>query len=272
MFGDDGLVGDGVWAAGVDLDVAFVACDGVAVFVFGDVALDVVGVHVVGAHADGFGSGFVFAEVAFGHDEVGDHASCFADVDLVWPAVGLFEFVFSETPFAHLFADIFGGAGVVGEEPHESLLVVDVFLEDLFAFFVGGFGVFVVHADVVGGEGAVVVGICFGVGDGVEFAPGLAPTGVEVACEQFVLEGVVVGGFGEGDHIFGDVGEAHAVAVGLDAFVGGAFFAGRAGVDAWEEAGGGVAGFDVGVDGCGELVFAGVACLYAVECFAVLCV
>ena len=265
FFGDGGAVADGVGASGVDLDVAFVA----DVAVLGDVALGVVGVHVVGAHADGVGGGEAGGEVVFGHHEVADHAAGFADVDLVGPVVVVGEFVLGEAPLAHFVADFLGNGGVVGEEVEPALLVGFVFGDDFTAFLVGCFGVVVVHADVVGGEGAVVVGVGFEVGGGVEFAEDVVPAALEVAGEEGVLVGVVAFGFGEGNAVGGDFGEAHAEVVGLDAVVAVAVVAGRVRRDAGEEAAGGVVGDAVGGDGVFELVFDGGGLLDAVEGFVV---
>ena len=261
----DGAVGDLVGAAGGDLDVAFIA--GVAVFV--DVALDVVGVHVVGAHANGHG-GLARAEaVGFGLDVVADHAAGFADVDLVWPVSVVGELVFGEAPFVDFFAEVGGDAGVVAEEPEEAFLVDFVFFDDGGAGGVVAIGVVVVHPDVIGGESAVVVGIGLAVGHVLVVAPDVAPSLLDVAEVEFVAEGVVAFGFGEGNAVGGVVGEAHAEAVGLDAVVAGAFGAGVAALDAREESAFGIAGDEEGVDVVEELVGAGVVGLDAVEGFSV---
>ena len=248
FFRDEGAVGDGVGAAGGDADVAFV----LDVAFGGDVALGVVGVDGVGAHADGVGGGFLFAEFVFGHDEGADHAAGFADVELVGPVAVVGEFVFGEAPLVEFFTDVGGDAGVVGDEVHEALLVGAVFVDDFLAAFVGGVGVVVVVADVVEGEGAVVVGVGLPVGSGVELVEELAPAGVEDAEDEFVLGGVVAFGFGEGDAVFGGFGVAGAEAVGLDAVVALAFDAGVLGADASEHAAFGVAGDFVGADGLFE--------------------
>ena len=93
---DDGAVVDRVGAARVDLDVALVARVAVGV----DVALHVVAVHVVGAHADRPRGGEVTTEVALGLDPVGDHAARFAHVDLVRPVVVVGELNCGEAPTA----------------------------------------------------------------------------------------------------------------------------------------------------------------------------
>ncbi len=170
-----------------------------------------------------------------GHDVCGDHASSLTDVELVGPIVVVGEFILGEAPGLEVFANFFGDAGVVGEGPHESFLVVFVVAENFFACGVVAIGVFVVLAYVVGGDGVVVVGICFAVGheDGI---PGAAVvTGFKVSEEEFVFGGIVVLRFGPGTAVGRYIGCAEAVAVGLDAVVAGEFLAWAGGVDAVEE-------------------------------------
>jgi hypothetical protein len=69
-----------------------------------------------------------------------------------------------------------------------------------------------------------------------------------VADEQFVVEGVVTGGFFDGDAVFGNVGEADAEVVALDAVVAAAFGVWGLGGDARKQAAGGITGDDVGAD------------------------
>lgn len=88
----------------------------------------------------------------------------------------------------------------------------------------------------------------------VELAELLAPAGGEDAGGEFVLGGVIAGGFGERDAVVGVVCQAHAVAVGLEAVVAVALHAWRSGADAGEDAGVGVAGDFVGADGFVEPV------------------
>ena len=179
------------------------------------------------------------------------------------------EFVLGEAPGGHAGADVLGDAGVVGDEPEKALLVGFVFGDDLLAAFVGGFGVVVVVADVVEGEAAVIVGVRFMVRDGVELAENVFPAGEEVTEGEFVLFGVVALGSGEGEAVGVVVGHAGAEAVGLDAVVRGELLAGVAIVDAGEEAGGGIAGDEVGIDGVVELVGDGAGGLDTVAEFAI---
>ena len=140
---------------------------------------------------------------------------------------------------------------------------------DLAAALVGGVGVVVVVANVVEGESAVVVGVRFVVWDRVELYKDTLPAGEEVAEGEFVLFGIVALGFGKWKAVKLVVGHAGAEAVCLDAAVRGEFLAGLAAVNAWEEAGGWVAGDDVGIDGIVELVGDGALGLDAVAEFTV---
>ena len=68
------------------------------------------------------------AEVALGHDEVGDHPPGLADVDLVRPVAVVVELVLGQPVAGRLLADVLGHAGVVGEEVHQPLLILLVLL------------------------------------------------------------------------------------------------------------------------------------------------
>ena len=228
-FWADAAVADGV-GAGADLDVALIADEAFS----GDVALDVVGVHVVGAHADAVFDDFEAFAVLFGHDVVADHAADFADVELPGPVVIVEEFVFGEAECLVGFADVFGNAGVMGVGPEEAFLPVLVGLDDFCASGIVGFGVVPVHADEVGADGVFVVGVGFAVGH-----PGGGPldavvAGFDVAEGEFEPAFVVVGGFFPVLAIGGVVGGAHAEVVGLDFGVAGAIGHWGFGVDAGE--------------------------------------
>jgi len=94
--------------------------------------------------------------------------------------------------------------------------------------------------------------------------------GFAIAEEEFEIFLVVVGGFGPGAAVFGDVGGAEAEAIGLDLAVRGAVGGEGIGIDAEEEAARFVAGDDVGIDGIDELMVLGLGDLDAVEGFIVL--
>src|SRR5690606_1302494 len=112
----------------------------------------------------------------------------------------------------------------------------------------------VVVADVVGAERAVVVGVGFVIGDRVELVKRLPPAGIEHAQQEFVLFGVVVLGLGKRHAVGIMVGQAHAIAVGLDSLVALAFFTGRIGADPREQSAGSVAGNLIRADGFFEPV------------------
>jgi hypothetical protein len=98
------------------------------------------------------------------------------------------------------------------------------------------------EADIVGADGAVIVGICFSVGDGIEFLEGFAPAGLVDAEEQLIFPGIVIVRPGKGEAIFGMVREAHAVAIGLHFGIGFAVFSGRFAADAREQSARGITG------------------------------
>jgi len=175
LAGDDGAVGDGVGFHGGDLDIAFVF--GAAVF---GKALAVVGIHVVGGEAHGVVDGGGAAAVVFGHDDVRDHATGFAHVELVGPAGGVDELVGGRSPLLHFGADIFGDARAGGEEGEESEGVALVLLADRFAFGGAGVWVGIIHPDEVGGEAAIVIDVGFEVGH---------PDGVPELAERWLFTG-----------------------------------------------------------------------------------
>ena len=238
LLGEDGAEGDGVRRSDVGADVAFVFEETFG----GDIALHVVGIHGVDALADAvFDFGLSF-DVMFGDHVLTNHAAGFANVELVGPVAVVDKLILGESPLLEFVLDVLGNAGVVGDKIHEALLVVFVFLDDFAATLVAGFGVVVVHSDVVGAEGAVVVLVRFLVRGVIELAEELGPAGLQDPEENFVLLGVVVFGFGEGDAVIGIVGQAGAEAVGLHAVVSVAIISSRTGVDPGEEPAFGVAG------------------------------
>ncbi len=62
-----------------------------------------------------------------------------------------------------------------------------MFANDFAAAFVTAVRIIVVHADVVGAERTVIIGVRLMVGQGIEFVEHLSPTGVEDSQQQFVL-------------------------------------------------------------------------------------
>ncbi len=81
---------------GADSDISFV----LHVAFRRHIALDVVRVHAVRAHADRLGSGSAFQQFVLRHHVAADHASRFADVDLVRPVPVVDELVLGQSPLA----------------------------------------------------------------------------------------------------------------------------------------------------------------------------
>ncbi|MFM1944434.1 MAG: hypothetical protein RI897_3416 [Verrucomicrobiota bacterium] len=128
----------------------------------------------------------------------------------------------------------------------------------------GGGGVVIIGADEIRGEASVIVDVGFVVRhpDGVpEFGEGRGLAGsdesFEVAGQQFVLGGVVIGGGGKGEAVSRVGGEAESVVVGLEPVVALARGAAVAFLDEWEQAAGGVSWGVVGIYGYVELMVFG---------------
>ncbi len=95
-----------------------------------DVSLRVVRVHAVSRHADGIFRDSLALAVVLGHHVVGDHAARLAHVELMGPAVVVGELVAAIPPAADFPPDRLGDARVIGQGPHQALLVAQVLLED----------------------------------------------------------------------------------------------------------------------------------------------
>ena len=225
-------------------DVAFV----LHIAFRGHVAAYVVGIDGVGPHAHRVRRRLPLGQFVLGHHEGADHATGFADVDLMGPVAVVLELVFRQAPAVGFFADVGGHARVVGEEPEQALLVGAMFGQDLLAALIRSLRVVVIHPDIVEAERTMVVRVGLPVGQQVELAEGLAPAGVEDADDQLILRGVVVRRLREGDAVVRMVGRAPAVAIGLHALVTLSAHAGWFGRDAGQQAGRGVAGHLVGAD------------------------
>src|SRR6202044_2087812 len=99
-----------------------------------------------------------------------------------------------------LAAKVFRHAGIVADEIQQPFCIVFVFFYDLFAGGVIAIGVGVVHADHIGGEGAVVVDVGLVIGHGVDLEDGVEVfdgVGGEEAEEELVVGGVVMSGAGD---------------------------------------------------------------------------
>ena len=212
---DQRAIGDLIRSVGAHADVAFV----LHITLCCDVALHVVAVDGVAAHADGIGRGLLFAQLVFGHDVLADHAAGLADVELVGPVAVVGEFIFRQAPGAQFLLHFLWHAPIIGYKPQQALLISAVLGDDLAAPLVAGFGIVVIEADVVEAEGAVIVRVGLVIRDGIKLFKELAPAGVQHAQQQFILAGIVAFGLGEGDAVAGIGRVAGAEAVGLHALV-----------------------------------------------------
>ena len=89
-----------------------------------DVALDVVRVDAVGAHADRIGRRPAFQQLVFGHDVGADHPPRLPHVDLMRPVPVVGELVARQPPRSELGLHVRRHARIGGDEVQPALLVV----------------------------------------------------------------------------------------------------------------------------------------------------
>ena len=71
-----------------------------------------------------------------GHDIFTVHAASFADIQRKRPVTGGLKLVFGKPELGYRLAGAFGHAGIVLEEVHQALLVVEMGVKNLLAPFV----------------------------------------------------------------------------------------------------------------------------------------
>ena len=145
---------------GWDLHISFVPGESLG----GYIALRVVAIHVVSPHADTIVDDFDTFAVFLGHHVIGDQSPSFSHVELSGPIAVIEKLVFSKSVVLEYLSDRFGDSWVVGQRPHEALLVAFMVLEDLFTPSIVCVGVVVVLADVIGAKCEIVVHIGLPVG------------------------------------------------------------------------------------------------------------
>ena len=137
------------------------------------------------------------------------------------------ELILRPTPLAVVLAESLGDARIVLQGPQIAAREDLVIADDAIAGGVVAFGIVPVHADEVGGDGAVIVGVGLGVGQRVPLGSGrMVLAGLGVAEQEFEIALVILRRLFDGQAIFGGVGHAEAEAVGLDAPIARAFRAG----------------------------------------------
>ena len=199
-----------------------------------DVTPDVVRIEIVRTHADRFRTTASQLAVVLRHDVFADHASRFADVELVRPMIVVREFVFGESPFTHRLANVFRHAGIVGDEVEPTGLVIVVFLDDFLSSLVRRFGIIVIHADEIGAERSVIIGVGLEVRNRIELVERPSPTGFIHAAKQFVIFRVVIVRFGKRNAVFRIARQTHAETIRLHTMIRLTANAGLAVVDVFE--------------------------------------
>ena len=142
-------------------------------------------------------------------------------------------------------------------------------MSDLLPHDVIAFRVVVVHPDKIGGDPRGVVGVGLAVGHSVELEEVVFLTRLDGAEKQLVLLLVIARRPIDHDAVFRDVGEAHAIAICLDATIARAVDSAGVGIDAGQETALRVTRNNVRVDARKELVLDRLDGLDAVDGLAV---
>ena len=264
---NDRAVGNQVRAARGNLNVPFILDRPLR----RDVALDIVGVHVVRAHADRILHNAHTTAIELGHNVVRHHTACFAHVDRVRPMVVVDEFVLGQSPLGHFLANLFRNAGVMRERPHQALLIQAVLPQDGLALLVTRLRIVVIHPDVVGRKSPHVVRVGLAVGHPSDAQRQPKVPRLEIPQQQLVLPLVITFRLAERNAVFRNPRHAHPIAVGLKPPIAGSTLSRIAAVNARQQAAGGVTGNDIWVDRNHKAMVVDVPLLlYAVECLAVL--
>ena len=90
-----------------------------------------------------------------------------------------------------------------------------MFLDDFLPLLVGCLGILVIHADVVGAERAMIIGVGLGIWDRIEFPEDVSGTHEQSSQKQFVLHGIIIRRLGKRDAVRLNLGQAEAKIVRL---------------------------------------------------------
>ena len=161
---------------------------------------------------------------------------------------------------------------MIGQRPHQALLILAMAGDDPGTLRVGCLGIAVVLADEVGRDSRAVVGVGLPVGHRRVGPRYRSFARLEVSQQQLVPKRVVALGLCEGDAVLGVIGQAHAEAVRLNTAVAVAILARPVRVNEGKESTLGVCFDHVGIDAREELVVDRPLHLDAIERFGILAV
>ena len=142
--------------------------------------------------------------------------------------------------------------------------------DDFLPLLVGGLGILVIHADVVGAERAMIIGVGLGIWDRIEFPEDVSGTHEQSSQKQFVLHGIIIRRLGKRDAIRLNLGQAEAKIVRLHLPVPRTLLSGRLVADPGKQATGRVSLNDEWIDLAFELMRTGVLSLHAAQSLSVL--
>ena len=251
------------------MDIAFVLHFAIR----GDIAHAVMGIHVIGTHANRFWGCAKFSAIEFGHDIFANHTPGFAHIDLMRPVVCIDEFIFSESPFFHFITNFCRNARVITDAPHQALLILFMISDDFFAFFVGGFRVFVIGTNVIGADREIIIGIGFAIGHHENAGRNSKISSFEVTEQKFEVFFVVILGFREGRPVFRNQAHTHTEAICLKSMIFGTIFWVRASFNSRKQATFRVARYYIGIYLGGKaMVMIVFLFLNAIKSFIIFCI
>ena len=133
----------------------------------------------VRTHTDRFRRRSILDQFVLSHHEFADHATGFANVHLMRPMPVVTKFVGCESPISHRRANVFGHSQVICEKVHQALLITSMFQCNFVSLLVTPLRIVVVHSDVVGAEGTMIIGVGLAVWNRVEFFKCFSPASVQ---------------------------------------------------------------------------------------------
>ena len=141
-----------------------------------DIALNIMGIHGIRAHSHRLFHRRFPQYLILSHNKITHHPACFTHINLVGPMPVVAKLIPGISPMAHLFPEIFRNSWIADKEPEQSFLIRGMLFDDLRSCLVICLRIVIVHADIVGTKGSMVIYIGLIIGYGIEFIEHFSPT------------------------------------------------------------------------------------------------
>src|SRR5690554_7294110 len=116
------------------------------------------------------------------------------------------KLILGKAPFLKFLLGLFGYAGIIGHKIEQPFLVILVLLDNFLSAFIAGFGVVIIHPNVVRAKRAVVIRVRFSIGNNIKLLKPFIPSGVKYPDQQLILSGIIIVRSRKGDPVVGMVG------------------------------------------------------------------